>query len=226
MIIINSIKQFFYRYKVKDKAKINRTSIIKNVSFEGHNVLMKNTVVVNSHIGEGTYINDDSKIYNCKIGRYCSIADNVCIVLGKHPIDKFTSMHPAFYYDTTSQLSFTFHKGKGLFDCKQTAKSDSRYNVVIGNDVWIGSHVLILGGITIGDGAVIAAGAVVTCDVEPYSVVGGVPANLIKYRFSRYIINSLLVCKWWNRSFEDIQNNYTEINNLVNDSNLVIAESN
>lgn len=70
--------------------------------------------------------------------------------------------------------------------------------VIIGNDVWIGSHALILGGVKIGDGAVIGAGAVVTKDVPPYAVVGGVPARIIKYRFSQEIIDKLLEIKWWN----------------------------
>jgi len=216
MFIVNWLKQYLLRYKVRDKAIIDRTSLINNVVFEGHNTLMRNVIVSNSFIGEGTYINDESKIHNCKIGRYCSIADNVCVVLGQHPINKFASMYPAFYYDTTFQLSFTFHKGKPLYTCKKTPNGETNYNVVIGNDVWIGSHVLILGGITIGNGAVIAAGAVVTKDVEPYSIVGGVPAKIIKYRFNKNEIEDLLLKKWWNRPFEDIMKNYDQINNIVN----------
>lgn len=214
-MIISKIKQYINRFKVRDKAIIHRSSIINNVSFEGHNVLMKNTVVVNSFIGEGTYINDYSKISNCKIGRYCSIGDYVCIVLGQHPIDKFPSTFPAFYYDTTNQLSFTFHNGAPLYNCNHHAKGDISFNVVIGNDVWIGSHALILGGVTIGDGAVIAAGAVVTKDVDPYSVVGGVPAKIIKYRFPQNVIDMLLEHKWWDQSFDNIKNNYRQINSII-----------
>lgn len=215
MFIKNWLKQYLLRYKVRDKAKINRTSLVNNVIFEGHNTLMKKVIVSNSFIGVGTYINDESKIYNCKIGRYCSIADNVCVVLGQHPINEFASMYPAFYYDTTSQLSFTFHRGRPLYACKRIPTGETKYNVVVGNDVWIGSHVLILGGITIGDGAVIAAGAVVTKDVEPYSIVGGVPAKIIKYRFNKDEIEELLLKKWWNIPFEDIMKNYNQINNIV-----------
>lgn len=69
---------------------------------------------------------------------------------------------------------------------------------VLGNDVWVGSNVLINGGVKIGDGAVIAAGAVVVKDVPPYAIVGGVPAKIIRYRFSPEIIEKLLELKWWN----------------------------
>lgn len=70
--------------------------------------------------------------------------------------------------------------------------------VIVGNDVWIGSRVMVVGGVTIGDGAVIAAGAVVTKDVPPYAVVGGVPAKVIRYRFSEDIVKFLEELEWWN----------------------------
>lgn len=217
MYLINHLQQYLLRRRFRHKANISRTARINNnVLFEGHNSLMSNVTVVNSYIGEGTYINDDSKILNSRIGRYCSIADNVCTVLGQHPISDFTSTHPAFYYDTTSQLNYTFHKSKALYDCKKMPAGESQYNVVIGNDVWIGSHAIILGGVTIGDGAVIAAGAVVTKNVEPYSIVGGVPAKVIKYRFSKKKIEKLLIIKWWNRPFEEIKSTYLDINKLAN----------
>ena len=73
----------------------------------------------------------------------------------------------------------------------------SKGTVVIGNDVWIGARATILSGVTVGDGAVIGAGALVAKDVPPYAIVGGVPARLIKYRFSSEIINELLEIKWW-----------------------------
>ena len=81
---------------------------------------------------------------------------------------------------------------------------------MIGNDVWIGSHSLLLGGIRIGDGAVIAAGAVVTHDVPDYAVVGGVPAKIIKYRFDRMTIQRLQDSKWWNLSIEEVKKRFTD----------------
>ena len=77
-------------------------------------------------------------------------------------------------------------------------------DIVIGNDVWIGVGATILSGVTIGDGAVIAANATVTKDVEPYTVVGGVPAHYIKHRFDKKNIEKLLEIKWWDWDYEKI----------------------
>ena len=77
-------------------------------------------------------------------------------------------------------------------------------NIKIGNDVWIAENVTIIGNVNIGDGAIIAFGAIVTHDIPPYAIVGGVPAKIIKYRFSQEIIDELLELKWWNLPYEFI----------------------
>lgn len=103
-----------------------------------------------------------------KIGAYCSIADNVQFILGgEHFIGGLTT--------------FPMKVKKFGYDAEALSKGD----IVIRDDVWIGSKAIINSGITIGQGAVIAAGSVVTKDVEPYSIVGGVPAKIIKYRFDK-----------------------------------------
>jgi len=80
-------------------------------------------------------------------------------------------------------------------------------NTTIGHDVWVGSEAMIMAGITIGSGAIIAARAVVTKDVEPYAVVGGNPAEVIKYRFSEEKIAKLLILKWWDWSEKKVKEN-------------------
>jgi acetyltransferase-like isoleucine patch superfamily enzyme len=95
-------------------------------------------------------------------------------------------------------------------DIGATSKGD----VVIGNDVWLGYGSMIMSGVGIGDGAVIAAGAVVTRDVEPYSIVAGNPARLIKKRFDEETIDKLLKIKWWDWPVEKINNNLNLIYNI------------
>lgn len=121
-----------------------------------------------------------------KIGKFCSIADNVNIYLGGNHHTNYVSTYP---FGLIHQKAFpNFNKDM----CAKT-----KGNVIIGNDVWIADNTTIMSGITIGDGAVIANNSHIVKDVEPYSIVGGNPAKLIKYRFTKEQINKLLQIKWW-----------------------------
>lgn len=183
---------------------------VEDSIFEGENSIAGGTYINNCKFGRGTYVSTHSRLAYTKVGRYCSIGDKVNVVLGAHPTD-FVTTHPSFYYDTTSQIGYTYHLGEPLYNqIYKYPNGESFYQVVIGNDVWIGSHVLILGGVTIGDGAVIAAGGVVTHDIDPYTIVGGVPAKAIKKRFSKDVIEALLRIKWWNWSTADISERYKD----------------
>lgn len=120
------------------------------------------------------------------VGNFCSIAGNVNIYLGgNHRTDWVTTYPFGHIYEDT----FTVFDGVG----HPSTKGD----VIIGNDVWIGSNVTIMSGVTIGDGVVIANNSHVVKNVEPYSLVGGNPAKLIKYRFTPEQIEKLLEIKWW-----------------------------
>lgn len=217
--IYSKLKFEIFRFQNRHKVKIGKRCMVYNTLFEGKNSIASGTRITNSKVGYGSYININSSLSFVKIGRYCSIADNVCVSLGNHPTNH-VSTHPAFYYNTEKQIGWTYHKGEPLFDeIYKYPKGEDFYQVIIGNDVWIGSHALIMGGIRIGDGAVIASGAVVTKDVEPYSVVGGVPAKLIKMRFTEEQRTSLLRIKWWNKSPIEIENSYrsfVDVNNFIN----------
>ncbi|MEX0595142.1 MAG: CatB-related O-acetyltransferase [Candidatus Paceibacterota bacterium] len=115
-------------------------------------------------------------------GKYCSIADNVTILLdGNHNIKSFSS--------------FPFKERLGWSECPPNNWGKS--TPIIGNDVWIGQNSFIYSGVTIGDGAVIAGNSVVTKSVPPYGVVAGNPAKLVKYRFSPEEISDLLNIQWW-----------------------------
>lgn len=121
-----------------------------------------------------------------KIGNFCSVAENVHVYLGgNHRTDWVTT----FPFGHIHQNVFNSFNGAG----HPSTKGD----VVVGNDVWIGSGVTIMSGVTIGDGAVIANNSHVVKNVEPYSLVGGNPAKIIKYRFTPEQIDKLLEIKWW-----------------------------
>ena len=99
----------------------------------------------------------------------------------------------------------------GLEKSDVAAAWDRKGDIVIGNDVWIGYEAVILAGVTIGDGAVIGARAVVTKDVPPYAIVGGVPARVIRSRFPEETVKALLRLKWWDWPAERIQEKLAEI---------------
>ena len=179
------------------------SSIDKNSFLEGYNRIDKFTTIQDSSIGLGTYVAARSRIQKAFIGRFCSIGENVKCITGSHPTDELVSSHPAFYSNKTIFGSKLFC-GKEFNEYK-TARDNRLF--VIGNDVWIGSNVTLLQGITIGDGAIVAAGSVVTQDVEPYAIVGGVPAKLIRFRFERKRIEYLLETKWWEKSLDELSAN-------------------
>ena len=120
------------------------------------------------------------------VGNFCSIAGNVNIYLGGNHRTDWVTTYP---FGHIHKKVFTTFDGVG----HPSTKGD----VIIGNDVWIGSNVTIMSGVTIGDGVVIANNSHVVKNVEPYSLVGGNPAKLIKYRFSPEQIEKLLEIKWW-----------------------------
>ena len=184
----NAISIIYYR-KLFTSSKLSLSVKLHDVKLSEYNVLFENVVLIKSSLGCHTYIQTGSRIINTTIGKFCSIAPNVTIGPGIHKINS-VSTHPSFFLKHTPLIK-TF-VDKDLFE--------STRKTTIGHDVWIGEKVVILDGVNIGTGAIVAAGAIVTKDVSPYAVVGGVPAKHIKYRFESEAIDLLLKSEWWNYS--------------------------
>ena len=216
--IINKIYRGIIQRRIKRKypglSNAGNCVKIKQCTFEGYNAVHSGATLYKCLMGRCSYVGKNSQLYYTRVGRYCSIADNVIVCIGNHPT-QFGSTFPSFYYDTSKQIGFSFHKGQPLYaDIYKKVDEEHDIHVDIGNDVWIGSHALLLGGVRIGDGAVIGAGSVVTKDVEPYSIVAGVPAKIIRKRFDDDTILRLLQRKWWNDPFEWVSENYINYLNV------------
>lgn len=124
-----------------------------------------------------------------KVGKFCSIACGAKFL--------FTSANYTMHSISTYPFPIFFEEW-GLDVTNITSAWDNKGDIVIGNDVWIGYEAIVLSGVTIGDGAIIGTRAVVTKDVPPYTIVGGIPAKPIRKRFSDEVISKLLELQWWN----------------------------
>lgn len=145
-------------------------------------------------VGCYSRIRQNCEIAYADIGNFSAIGRNVIISPGAHPTN-FLTPNSIFY-----KHDWGWHDNDW---CKDIGFSWER-RVTIGSDVWIGMNCIVMDGVKIGDGAIIAAGAIVTKDIPPFAIAGGIPAKVIKYRFPQEMINRLLEIKWWNMSDEEI----------------------
>jgi len=174
-----------------------------------------NATLRNTKIGAFTYVSPRTILHDANVGRYCSIGSYVT-VLSEHPIGSLTTS--PFPYEKVFRTPF---------DPEPLHEFEKILPTTIGNDVWIGSNVQIKTGITIGNGAVIAAGAVVTKDVAPFTVVGGVPAKVIRQRFSKELVDQITEIAWWDYNvlgleidWQDPESAITEIKKYIQDGTL------
>jgi acetyltransferase-like isoleucine patch superfamily enzyme len=185
-VIKGVLRQLSYRYKFRH-AVVHSGAKISNSSL-GHDVVLFNSVtLIDCSIGNYSYVQKNSELVKSHVGHFCSIASDVIVGLAEHPTN-MVSTSPVFY-DPTQPLPVCFVDNK---------LSNTNVPVTtIESDVWIGHGAKIRAGITIGVGSIIGAGSVVVKDVEPYSVVGGVPAREIRKRFDEQVCQGLIESKWW-----------------------------
>ena len=192
-LLRNFLKSFFT--KLRYSKRISFFSFWDDVSeISSKTYIAQGVRIGNSVIGKYCRIRQFVTIHFCTVGKFTCISKNVRIGLGGHPLN-LISTNSMFYS----------HKGNEIrSDWVREIDFSEHNETVIGNDVWIGEYATIIGGVNVGDGAVIATRAVVTKDVPPYAIVGGVPARVIKYRFPAEVREKLLNIKWWNLPDDEI----------------------
>ncbi len=180
--------------KIYPRTGDNQTVYLKNV-ITNPNIQIGEFTFYNDFVNDPTEFERNYVLYHYPVnndrlivGKFCSIACGARFL--------FNSANHSMKSLSTYPFPIFFDEW-GLDKMQVASAWDNKGDIVIGNDVWIGYEAVILAGVTIGDGAIIGARAVVTKDVPPYTVVGGVPARQIKRRFPEQILNELLKLKWW-----------------------------
>lgn len=182
------LKYFFGFLKFLFCAKVSKLALVDNKSqIDSRTTIGRKVKFLCSKINKYSYIGKGTSIIHCDIGAFCSIAGDCVIGLGNHTLQHLS----------TSPIFTERNNGTRYRWCNSSSVNPYS-RIVIGNDVWIGAKVIVMGGVTIGDGAVIGAGSIVTKDVPPYAIVAGVPAKIIRYRFDPSVIDKLLELQWWN----------------------------
>lgn len=175
------------------------------------NIIVGEYTMYNDFVNDPTQFENNNILYHYPInhdkliiGKYCSIACGAKFMFtsGNHRMSSLSTYpFPLFFEEWDLDRS------------NVTDAWDNEGDIVIGNDVWIGYEAVIMQGVHIGDGAIIATRAVVTKDVPPYTIVGGVPAKEIKKRFSEEIIKKMMELQWWNWDEFTVQKNLSDIMN-------------
>ena len=194
--------------KIYPRSNDYQTIYLKNVITRG-NIKVGDYTIYNDFYNDPRDFEKNNVLYqypinndNLIIGKFCSIACKAKFLMtsGNHTMKSLsTYTFPIFYEEWGLDVSHI------------TEAWDNKGDIVIGNDVWIGYDAIIMSGVKIGDGAIIGTRSIVTNDVPPYTIVGGIPAKVIKKRFSDNIILKLLKIKWWDWPDEKIQANIQHV---------------
>ena len=166
---------------------IDPTATVRDTTFGAYCEVGARTKVAESSFGDYSYVVNDADIIYTTVGRFCSIAAQTRIKPGNHPLERVALSH------------FTYRSSAYGLGADDAAFFDWRrsHRAVLGNDVWIGHGATVLPGVKLGNGAAVGAGAVVSKDVPPFAIAIGVPAKVLRYRFTPDIIAALERIAWW-----------------------------
>jgi phosphonate metabolism protein (transferase hexapeptide repeat family) len=177
--------------RFKDSApRIHTTAELKGCRLGRHVVIGERVILREVNVGDFSYFERHGEAIYTEIGKFCSIAANTRINALDHPLERVTT-HKISYRPNEY---FRYLGVDSAFRERRRAK-----RVTIGNDVWIGHGAVVMPGLSIGDGAVVGANAVVTRDVEPFSIVAGVPARHLRWRFPEATRRRIARIAWWDR---------------------------
>ncbi len=194
-IIFRLLNIFLFKFiECRNKTSKGRNEILRYFVYKYYNIeIDKYTYHIMQFANKRTNLS--------KIGKFCSIGNNMSGVGPNHPME-FITTHPILY-----------NKNRGFIVTNKTVLSKND-KVIIKNDVWTGDNVTILPGVIIGDGVIVGAGSVVTKDIPDYAVAVGNPARVIKYRYEQHIIDKLLKIKWWDWDDMKIKDNIKYFYNI------------
>lgn len=167
---------------------IHPTARVTNTTLGRYTEIDERCVVSECEIGDYSYLIRETEAWCATIGKFANIASHVRINATNHPTWRATQHH--FVYRAGDYFEDASHE-EGFFEWRRGNR------VIIGHDTWIGHGATVLPGVTVGDGAAIGAGAVVSKDVAPYTIVGGVPAKPIRDRFPQKTAERLQALAWW-----------------------------
>ena len=213
MGLINSLASLVSIKKLTHK-HVSFTAIWDtSTSFTKYTHVLRGSRMNHVKVGKYSRIGINCKLTNVVIGNYSCIGENCVLGVGQHPTN-FLTYHSIFY----KKGNWGWHDDWIKFPVgfKEQAQ------ITIGNNVWIGQRVVVMDGVTIGDNSIVATGAIVTKDVPPFSIVGGVPAKIIKTMFNEEIRSRLQEIQWWNLPDEEI----TKVINLFHIPNPTIDDIN